>query len=315
MEPAQTAPPAGSFAFAHLSDPHLTSAREVPWSQLLNKRGLGYLSQGSEGKGCQTALRALTADLSAGHPQHIAVTGDLTNLGTGVEYRQAADWLASLGAPETLSVVPGNHDCYAPALWAETLAQWRPWLASDDGGDGGFPTVRCRGPVAFIGVSSAVPTAVGLATGWLGRGQRERLAEALRWTAAAGYCRVLLIHHPPQPYAVAWRKRLTDAPEVRAVLASLGAELVLHGHAHRFILDGIEGPGGAIPVLGAPSASASAATPAYRAGYYRCRVDTTAQSWVWGIEARSLAPAGKGWQRLDAFSGRLYAGGPGRAAV
>src|SRR3546814_9872187 len=53
-----------------------------------------------------------------------------------------------------------------------------------------------------------------------------------------------------------WRKRLVDAAAFRAVIAEAGAEMILHGHDHTFGSEIIAGPGGPVPVIGVPSASA-----------------------------------------------------------
>src|SRR3546814_8605639 len=78
----------------------------------------------------------------------------------------------------------------------------------------------------------------------------------LRRLGEAGHFRVVLLHHPPRPGKVAWRKRLVDAEAFRRVIAEAGAELILHGHDHTFVSEVIEGPGGPVPVVGVPSASA-----------------------------------------------------------
>src|SRR3546814_14710570 len=78
----------------------------------------------------------------------------------------------------------------------------------------------------------------------------------LRRLGEAGHFRVVLLHHPPGPGKVAWRKRLVDAEAFRRVIAEAGAELILHGHDHTFGSEVIEGPGGPVPVVGVPSASA-----------------------------------------------------------
>ena len=71
-----------------------------------------------------------------------------------------------------------------------------------------FPSLRRRGPLALIGVSSAVPTAPLMATGWLGRDQLEALERLLIGLSTEQLFRVLLIHHPLRSDARA--KRLTD---------------------------------------------------------------------------------------------------------
>src|SRR5262249_30795740 len=116
-----------------------------------------------------------------------------------------------------------------------------------------FPTLRRRGSIALIGLSSAVPTPPLMATGTLGRAQLERLESLLEGLRKESSFCVLLGHHPPQ--STARVKRLTDAPTLRALLKRRGVDLVLHGHDHVHSTIRIEGPDGTIPVVGVPSAS------------------------------------------------------------
>ena len=168
---------------------------------------------------------------------HIAVTGDLTHLGLPQEFREAATWLARLGKPEAITVVPGNHDAYVRESWRETFAQWSAYMRGDGAGetngpDDAFPSLRIRREVALIGLSTARPSAPFLATGRLGERQLQRLDRMLAQTAGSGLFRVVLLHHPPAAHTVRWRKSLLDGAALRDVLARHGAELVLHGHAH-----------------------------------------------------------------------------------
>jgi len=118
-----------------------------------------------------------------------------------------------------------------------------------------FPTVRRRGAIAFVGVCTAQPTPIFKASGSVGTDQRERLQALLVELGAAGLCRVVLIHHPINDGATSRRRSLSDAREVRAVLRSAGAELVLHGHNHRTQIFQVSGPEGPIPVVGVRSSS------------------------------------------------------------
>jgi 3',5'-cyclic AMP phosphodiesterase CpdA len=79
----------------------------------------------------------------------------------------------------------------------------------------------------------------------------------LETTRHAGLVRVVLLHHPPLPGLSSASHELTDAAALTNVLAAHGAELVLHGHEHRRMLNTATGPDGAIPVVGVPSASAA----------------------------------------------------------
>ena len=192
------------------------------------------------------------ADVAGQAPDHVALTGDLVNFAAPREIAAAAAWLAAHAAPDRLTVSPGNHDALV-AGGPDPLGAWRPWMQD---GEGDWPHVRLRGEVALINLSTAVPTPIGSAQGRLGAGQAARLAEALDALGREGRLRVLLLHHPVAPGAVPRRKRLVDAAALAAAVGRHGAELVLHGHAHRSGFAALKGPRGPVPVLGVPSASA-----------------------------------------------------------
>ncbi len=197
-------------------------------------------------------LATLMADIAATRPDHIAVTGDLTNFSTEAEYAAASDWLGTLGPTADVTVSPGNHDALVGHADPARFTPWRAWLG--DEGDG-FPFVRRRAPVAILNLCSAVPTPVHLAQGRLGPDQLARLEVELKAARQAGLCRIVLIHHPVADGVVKDRKALTDRIALQAVLQRAGAELILHGHAHRSTVSSAEGPDGPIPALGVPSAS------------------------------------------------------------
>ena len=116
--------------------------------------------------------------------------------------------------------------------------------------------MRRRGPLALIGVSSAVPTPPLMATGRLGRAQLDALDRHLAQMSAEDAFRVLLVHHPL--HSGSRMKRLTDSKALRAVLKRRGVELVLHGHDHIHSTMWLEGADRQIPAVGVPSASALA---------------------------------------------------------
>ena len=59
-------------------------------------------------------LDRLVDDLRAQKPDHIAVTGDLTNIAMREEFENARLWLEELGPPDRVTAIPGNHDAYVP---------------------------------------------------------------------------------------------------------------------------------------------------------------------------------------------------------
>jgi len=249
-----------AFTLAHLSDPHLPPLPAVGLGDLIGKRVLGYLNWTRNRHNYQRrdVLDRLVSDLQVQNPDHIAVTGDLVNLALEAEFAPARAWLESVGPADRVSMVPGNHDAYVRATQHRFVEAWRSYLDGDAAPDGGaaFPFLRRRGPLALIGVSSAVPTAPLMATGWLGRSQLDELDRMLARLTGEQVFRVLLIHHPLRSAARA--KRLTDAVPLLALLKRHGVELVLHGHDHVHSTIWIDGPKSAIPAVGVPSASALA---------------------------------------------------------
>jgi 3',5'-cyclic AMP phosphodiesterase CpdA len=248
-----------TFRLAHLSDPHLPPLPVPRLRELAGKRALGYLNWTRNRRKFhrRDVLDALLSDMQAHTPDHVAITGDLVNLALEAEFAPARAWVENVGSPDRVTVIPGNHDAYVRTTehrFAEVFARY---LDSDGTpGDGIFPFVRRRGPLALIGVSSAVPTPPLMATGWLGQTQLDALETILAKLSAEEAFRVLLIHHPLRSGSP--NKRLTDSSELLGLLQRYGVELVLHGHDHVHSLVRVDGPKGAIPAVGVPSASAVA---------------------------------------------------------
>ena len=270
----------------------MTSPNDCRWSDLANKRLLGWLSWRQRRRHWHRpeVLRELFKDVRREAPDHVAVTGDLTNIALPQEFETAAQLLAELGPPAWVSLVPGNHDAYVPVPRSEGWDLWSEYMVSDEAleeraspaaplpapSDDEFPSVRIRGPLALVGVCSAIPTPRGFASGRVGAGQLERLASTLAELRARELCCVVLIHHPVTDEGFTPRRRLLDAAALREVLRNVGADLVLHGHGHRTVMTEIEGPEGAIPVVGVRSSSHSADIERRRAQYHQFRIERTA---------------------------------------
>lgn len=255
-------PRADSFYLAHLSDLHLTSLLDIKFSELFNKRILGYLSWRRKRRAVHRLdiVESLMKDLDEVCPDHVAITGDLTHIGLPREFAEAAHWLSRLGPPEQVTVIPGNHEAYAGRKWFENLSLWTPYLLSESKpvspqAGSFFPTLSLRGQIALIGLCSARPSLPFLAVGSLGETQLGALAKLLEKSGEAGYIRVILVHHPPVSGTMEWRKRMVDTEAFSEVVSRYGAELVLHGHTHSPTFRELQTPAGKIPVIGAPSGS------------------------------------------------------------
>ncbi len=221
---------------------------------------VGYVNWQRNRKGMlqDGVLDSIVADIHTTGVDHLAITGDLVNLALDGEVELARKWLETLGPPDRVSVVPGNHDAYVPGAFAKACHAWSPWMLSDGAhgfaGRETFPYTRVRGSVALIGVTSARATAPFMATGFFREGQAVRLRQALSQAREHGLFRVVMIHHPPVRDAVHPHKRLFGIGRFQRVIRSFGAELVLHGHSHLPSQYTIEGADGPVPVIGVAAA-------------------------------------------------------------
>jgi 3',5'-cyclic AMP phosphodiesterase CpdA len=313
------------FRLAHLSDLHIAPLPPARLRDLAGKRLLGYLSWWQRRKRVhlREILDALVRDLRAIGPDHVAITGDLVNLALPEEFRQAAAWLKDLGGPDWITVVPGNHDVYVPISREESWDHWADYMKPDpprdggpvardrprgaglrsaDGLDGhaaGFPFLRERGPLALIGLSTAIATPLGWATGWLGEAQLRSLDGLLERLAGEERCRVILLHHSPLEEISRRRKRLVDAQGLREVIARRGADLVLHGHEHVSIAGQIAGKDGTLPVFGAACASRLHLHPERGAQYQVYGIDRAEGGWRLEVETRRYDAERKAFRRTS----------------
>ncbi len=270
MEPA--------FLLAHVSDLHVTRPRLASPRDIASKRFLGWLSwlRKRRLEHRPEVLAALIEDLAGAGADHVAVTGDLTHVGLPREIAEAVPWLERLGGPERVSLIPGNHDAYARGeRFPEVWSPWADYLCSSpqtpepaSKPEIRFPSVRRVGPVALVGVCSAVPTGPFEASGRLGEAQCAELEESLVALGQEGCFRVVMVHHSPVPGVESPRRALRDAGRFGEAVARGGAELVLHGHGHKTQFDRLVLPGREVPVVGAGSASGMGRKGVHRLARY-----------------------------------------------
>jgi len=286
-----------SFVVAHLSDPHFARVDQINRGDLFSKRLFGYLRWKLKRRFEQSheLLTILHKDLQRTKPDHIAITGDLTQLSLPVEFTLARDWLQSLGTSEQVTVIPGNHDTYVKTRWDQTFFHWLDYMLGDGQVQQAgsisslaelFPTLRIRNRIALIGISTAQPSAPHLATGAIGADQLKKLESIQKQLTGQHLFRIILIHHPPISGVVSWRRSLTDAQFLQTLLERYGAELVLFGHAHKTAHGDLKTPTGLVPAVGAPSASSLGRIDERRSRYYLYKIMTTEVGWNVQMEER-----------------------------
>jgi 3',5'-cyclic AMP phosphodiesterase CpdA len=294
---------------AHCSDLHLLSHDGARWLDLANKRWIGAMNLlSSRSRHYHVdAFEDMVDDLNAQGIEHVLCTGDVTNLALRQEFEFARGKFDRLArGPWDVTVIPGNHDAYVAEgvpLFAETFG---PYATPDPGWEWEedhrhsaddilhWPIVRVRGELALIGVSTSRATPWFTAYGKLGPGQLARLGHALADERLRGKVRVVAIHHPPAGTRAHSRIRgLRDHRGFAHVIAGHGADLVVHGHEHRDLVEALPGPEGKhVPVRGIASGT-------YFAGHASAaRVDRIARYRIFEIESgRITGDHTRVWER------------------
>jgi 3',5'-cyclic AMP phosphodiesterase CpdA len=298
------------FRLAHLSDPHLGPLPAASVRELASKRVIGYINwHRNRAVAMKGDLLARLIDaVHAAEPDHTAVTGDLVNIALPAELEPAKVFLQALGAGHDVTVVPGNHDAYVPGALVKATAAWCQWVVGDsDHGSPSWPTVRRRGEVALVGVSTARASGPFLATGHVSVQQATLLGERLHALGREGLFRVVLIHHPPIRNSTDWHKRLIGGSRVRHAIRCFGAELVLHGHTHLATRMEVEGPNGPVPVIGVPSASQEPGGDKPGSGFNMFEIERTNAGWHLRMHERRIVKRGGDFVRTGDHTWQLTA--------
>lgn len=245
------------FYLAHISDIHLTPLPEPSWKELFNKRITGYINwkKNRNNSLSKDSLEKLILNIHNKKPDHITVTGDLVNLALDKEFQQANLWLKTLGRPEDISLVLGNHDVYLKDSYEKACQTFSLWMRSDNKKSIDFPYYKQRADIAIIGACSAIPTPPFCAAGFFSEIQAQKLTNLLLDAKKNKLFRIILIHHPPIYKATSKYKSLFGIKRFQQCIRKAGAELILHGHTHIPTTTFIEGKDKKVPVIGVSAAS------------------------------------------------------------
>jgi 3',5'-cyclic AMP phosphodiesterase CpdA len=258
-----------SIRIAHLSDPHCFDRARIRIRDFRGKQLAGGLNLAinRSRKHSVALFDSLVERLPQVAPDHVALTGDFTNLALPSEFalaRRYVDRIAELvGGTQKVSVIPGNHDAYTEEAVQEQRFEraFAPYLDLE----GAYPTLKLQGGLAVIGCSTAVATPFPYASGRLGEAQLARLSALLDRDDVRACTRVILIHHPPVRTKGHQLRNLDDRAGFAQVIARAGADLILHGHDHMEVRESLPGPAGPVPVIGVTSASYTNPDPLRRA--------------------------------------------------
>jgi 3',5'-cyclic AMP phosphodiesterase CpdA len=255
---------------AHFSDLHVLDLEGAGAARFLNKRFTGWLNLRlkRQHKHRTAYVRAIAREVTRAKVDHVVITGDLTNLALEQEFEATRRLLEDELhlSPDQVTVVPGNHDLYTRgALRSKRFSTYfEHFLESDlpelsaDIGLGRFPVVKLRGPLAIIGLSSAVPRPPLMASGQLGSAQLDALARILAHDEVRRRTPVIALHHPvhnPPSWLKTVVEGLWDARGLTDALGPVAHGMLLHGHLHLRVQRELTTRAGSIVAVGATSAS------------------------------------------------------------
>jgi 3',5'-cyclic AMP phosphodiesterase CpdA len=219
---------------AHLSDLHVVE-RDHARRGVAERVRLRYLSFGRaiDAEGRLARVERALRQAWAARPDHVCITGDLTEDGTDAQFEALAEVLERAEIPpERTTLVPGNHDGYA-ALDAFDRALDGP-LRAYRGTSRPGAVVEYEG-AAVVAVSTLIDQPYTRSAGAVCGAQRARIDAVARARSLGDRAVVVAQHHPPMrhlPPGLQWIDGL-DAPASMTALVERHAHLhVLHGHTH-----------------------------------------------------------------------------------
>ena len=291
---------------AHFSDLHILALDGISPLRFLNKRLTGWAMLRFHRKSVHKpqAVRAVANEVRRMEVDHVAITGDLSNLALESEFGEISKFLRDdLGLPaDRVSIVPGNHDLYTRGsshkrrfeeFFGAFLKSDLPELGVDHHG-ARYPIVKLRGAAAIIGLSSAVPRPPLVASGTFGNEQLDAFERVLAHPEVAGRTKVILQHHPAHNVDRLFARHIEGLTDSRAMVAKLHAlerGLILHGHSHARVRREIDTKTGVIDVVCATSASLMSDDEHRQSGFNLYEIDD-ATGFVARVEAHVLRDDG-----------------------
>jgi len=227
---------ANATRIAHLSDVHMLDARPVRARSSFSM-GHRFVSLGRplDAVGRRRKLvHALSAARRVG-ADHVVISGDLTEMGAPGEFESLAEALHDSGiAPESFTLVPGNHDLYtAPGAWGRALEGPLAAFEATSAGEPGRIVERAGIRLMPLDVARFQP--VTRSAGWIDDAALDLVHRRASDPGLSDRPLVVVQHHPPFVRATQawhWVDGLCGAARMMSILEVFRHLFVLHGHLH-----------------------------------------------------------------------------------
>lgn len=220
---------------AHISDVHLLDERRASYDFRCRFVSIQRpLDAAQRAKKLMAALR--TAMRAGAH--HVVVSGDLTEMGSPTEYEHLGELLHTSGIdPESLTLVPGNHDAYtSPDGWKRALEGPLKVFARTSAPARAVGTVVERGELAIVPIDVSKHQTVARSAGELTAEMIEALERRFGDPSLRDKAVVVVQHHPPfgNPRSP-WHfiDGLAGYARMLSAMMRFPNVQLLHGHTHR----------------------------------------------------------------------------------
>ncbi len=186
-------------------------------------RLVAHLSDPHFGTQDKRICQALAAELGELEPACVVVSGDLTQRGRRAQFRQAHDWLESLGLPYL--TVPGNHDIPLFDLFTRFLRPRKRYLRYINND---LTPCYVDDTLAIAGVDTTQSF-----TTKHGEISREKIEPVIAELARfRGRWKLLVAHHPFIVPPASHEPAVDGANDVLPILEEAEVDMILTGHLH-----------------------------------------------------------------------------------
>ena len=226
---------------AHISDLHILDLHGVSPKRFLSRRVLGgaHLLVRRAREHLPELLENLAEDLLKEEPDHIVITGDLSNLALESEFERVFQLIKLLGGYSKLSVVPGNHDYYTTQAADNRRFEkfFSPFMFRREFSDldvDVYPYTKQVGELYLVGVNSATRTVPPLSYGTIGDRQLELIDKRLGAPERQGHLTCLFLHHAlhTRDFVKEATSGLLNRDRLLDLIQRHRVDLVLYGHDH-----------------------------------------------------------------------------------
>jgi 3',5'-cyclic AMP phosphodiesterase CpdA len=229
-----------NMRLAHISDLHILDLKDATLKTFMNRRAIGSVNVFFNRKRQYQVdiLERLIEDILREDVDHVAITGDLTNLALDSEFERVFHLVKLLGGYDLVSVVPGNHDKYTVGSIEkrrfERYFHQFMYHSYSDIQTNFYPWDKTIGNVHLIGLSSPTKTIPPLSNGIIGDKQLDALERLLTNPHHAHLRKVVMLHHAlhTRSKTLEMTSGLKNRDKLIRMMLENKVDLALYGHDH-----------------------------------------------------------------------------------